>query len=31
MSEIDSLALFPLSDVVLLPDVSVPLYIFEPR
>ena len=31
MTEIDSLALFPLSDVVLLPEVSVPLYIFEPR
>lgn len=31
MAEIDSLALFPLSDVVLLPQVSVPLYIFEPR
>lgn len=31
MTSIDSLALFPLSDVVLLPDMSVPLYIFEPR
>ena len=31
MSQIDSLPLFPLSDVVLLPEVSVPLYIFEPR
>jgi Lon protease-like protein len=31
MSRIPSLALFPLSDVVLLPEVSVPLYIFEPR
>jgi len=31
MSLIESLALFPLSDVVLLPEVSVPLYIFEPR
>jgi Lon protease-like protein len=31
MSVIESLALFPLSDVVLLPEVSVPLYIFEPR
>ncbi len=31
MTQIDSLALFPLSDVVLLPEVSVPLYIFEPR
>lgn len=31
MRTIDSLALFPLSDVVLLPEVSVPLYIFEPR
>ena len=31
MQTIDDLALFPLSDVVLLPEVSVPLYIFEPR
>lgn len=31
MQAIESLALFPLSDVVLLPEVSVPLYIFEPR
>jgi Lon protease-like protein len=31
MTRISSLALFPLSDVVLLPEVSVPLYIFEPR
>jgi Lon protease-like protein len=31
MSVIESLALFPLSDVVLLPEISVPLYIFEPR
>jgi len=31
MEQIESLALFPLSDVVLLPEVSVPLYIFEPR
>ena len=31
MPQIDSLALFPLSDVVLLPEISVPLYIFEPR
>lgn len=31
MQSIDSLPLFPLSDVVLLPEVSVPLYIFEPR
>ncbi len=31
MSRIPALALFPLSDVVLLPEVSVPLYIFEPR
>lgn len=31
MTLIESLALFPLSDVVLLPDVSVPLFIFEPR
>ncbi len=31
MTVIESLPLFPLSDVVLLPDSSVPLYIFEPR
>ena len=31
MRTIENLALFPLSDVVLLPEVSVPLYIFEPR
>lgn len=31
MSVIDSLPLFPLSDVVLLPESSVPLFIFEPR
>ena len=31
MTVIDSLPLFPLSDVVLLPDSSVPLFIFEPR
>lgn len=31
MSVIESLALFPLSDVVLLPEISVPLYVFEPR
>ena len=31
MDVIESLPLFPLSDVVLLPEVSVPLYIFEPR
>ena len=31
MQAIESLALFPLSDVVLLPEVSVPLFIFEPR
>ena len=31
MGQIDSLALFPLADVVLLPEVAVPLYIFEPR
>jgi hypothetical protein len=31
MSRIEELALFPLSDVVLLPQVSVPLFIFEPR
>jgi Lon protease-like protein len=31
MTRIESLPLFPLSDVVLLPQVSIPLYIFEPR
>lgn len=31
MRVLEDLALFPLSDVVLLPEVSVPLYIFEPR
>ena len=31
MESIDSLALFPLSNVVLLPSVSVPLRLFEPR
>ena len=31
MQQIESLALFPLSNVVLLPEVSVPLYVFEPR
>lgn len=31
MTRLESLPLFPLSDVVLLPQVSVPLYIFEPR
>lgn len=31
MEPIESLPLFPLSDVVLLPEVSVPLYVFEPR
>jgi Lon protease-like protein len=31
MPQIETLALFPLSDVVLLPQASVPLYIFEPR
>jgi hypothetical protein len=31
MDRIESLPLFPLSDVVLLPEVSVPLNIFEPR
>ena len=31
MNSIDSLPLFPLADVVLLPDVSVPLRLFEPR
>lgn len=31
MAPIDDLPLFPLSNVVLLPQVSVPLFIFEPR
>ena len=31
MPLIEALPLFPLSDVVLLPEVSVPLYVFEPR
>jgi len=31
MSVVESLPLFPLSDVVLLPEGSVPLFIFEPR
>lgn len=31
MNVIESLPLFPLSDVVLLPEGSVPLFIFEPR
>lgn len=31
MSLIESLPLFPLSDVVLLPEVSIPLNVFEPR
>ena len=31
MQRIESLPLFPLSDVVLLPQVSIPLYVFEPR
>jgi len=31
MDLIESLPIFPLPDVVLLPEVSVPLYIFEPR
>lgn len=31
MGVIESLPLFPLSDVVLLPESSVPLFIFEPR
>lgn len=31
MGTIESLPLFPLSDVVLLPESSVPLFIFEPR
>jgi Lon protease-like protein len=30
-SQIEELALFPLSDVVLFPQVSVPLFVFEPR
>jgi Lon protease-like protein len=31
MDRIETLPIFPLSDVVLLPEVSVPLFIFEPR
>lgn len=31
MDRIESLPLFPLSDVVLLPEVSIPLTLFEPR
>jgi hypothetical protein len=31
MDLIETLPLFPLSDVVLLPEVSIPLFIFEPR
>lgn len=31
METIESLPLFPLADVVLLPEVSVPLILFEPR
>jgi Lon protease-like protein len=31
MEFIESLPLFPLSDVVLLPEVSIPLNVFEPR
>lgn len=31
MDVLDAVPLFPLSDVVLLPEVSVPLFIFEPR
>jgi Lon protease-like protein len=31
MDQIDSLPLFPLSDVVLLPEISAPLSLFEPR
>jgi len=31
MDPIESLPLFPLSDVVLLPEISVPLTLFEPR
>lgn len=31
MQLVESLPLFPLADVVLLPDSSVPLFVFEPR
>jgi len=31
MAQIESLPLFPLADVVLLPEVSIPLTLFEPR
>lgn len=31
MDQIESLPLFPLSDVVLLPEISIPLTLFEPR
>jgi Lon protease-like protein len=31
MEQIESLPLFPLSDVVLLPEISAPLTLFEPR
>ena len=31
MPQVLSLAIFPLSDVVLLPEATAPLYIFEPR
>jgi Lon protease-like protein len=31
MDPIESLPLFPLSDVVLLPEISIPLTLFEPR
>jgi Lon protease-like protein len=31
MNQIESLPLFPLADVVLLPEISVPLRLFEPR
>ena len=31
MDEIESLPIFPLADVVLLPEISVPLTLFEPR
>jgi len=31
MDQIESLPLFPLADVVLLPEISVPLTLFEPR
>jgi Lon protease-like protein len=31
MDQIESLPLFPLADVVLLPEISIPLTLFEPR